>query len=469
MVSAFFGLNTGLRALLASQLALDTAAHNAANAATEGYSRQRVVLAATDPYSYPGFNRPGLPGQVGTGVSAATISRVRDAFVDLQLRQETSRSGAWDTRSELLQGLQAVFPEPASTGLGSSLAQFWNSWEDLAADPTSPAARSAVLQQAAGLAGDMNRTSNQIGNLILNTDDAVRQGIAEINAIAGQIASLNGEISRVLVTGDQPNDLMDQRDLLFDKLSALVPASFEPQRDGSVKVTIGGADLVSGVEARALTGVSTPTGVVPSWSDTGASLSLGTGKLGQLVQLRDTDLPAYRARLDTLAAGIAAAVNGLHQSGRDQDGNPGLAVFVASDGGAITAATISLNSALAGKPRLLAVAAAAGTPGDGSIAAKISDLQAGTVVDGQKPNDFYASLVGEIGADTAHAITMAKNQDLVRDHLASRRESISGVSLDEEATEMIKYQHMYQAAARVITTMDQMLDTIINSMGVVGR
>jgi flagellar hook-associated protein 1 len=468
MVSAFFGLNTGLQSLIASQLALDTAAHNTANATTEGYSRQRVTLVTGDPYSYPAFNRSGMPGQIGTGVSVSMIGRARDAFIDLQLRQETSQSGAWATRSDQLGRLQDVFPEPGTTALGASLARFWGAWQDVAADPTSSAARNAVLQQSAGLSADFNRAAGQIQAIISAQDDSVRQGIDDLNAIATQIASLNGEIKRVAAVGDQPNDLMDQRDLLFDRLAKLVPVTLEPQRDATVKVMIGGTDLVTGEMARPVTGVVGPTGLVPTWSS-GTTLRLGNAQLGQFVQLRDTDLPAYLAKLDTLAAGVATAVNTIHATGRDQDGNPGVAVFVPSTGVTITAATISLNPALAGHPRLIAAAAAINTPGDGTIAGRIADLQTGAIISSESPSEFYASLVGEVGADAAHATTMQANQDLVVEHLKARRESISGVSLDEEATDMVRYQHQYQAAARVITIMDQNLDTIISSMGTVGR
>jgi flagellar hook-associated protein 1 FlgK len=470
MVSAFFGLNTGLRALIASQLALDTAAHNSANAATDGYSRQRVGLVASEPYPYPSFyGSGGLPGQVGTGVSAVTIMRVRDAFVDLQLRQETSRSGAWTTRSDELGRLQDVFPEPGTSGLGASLSRFWNAWQDLAADPASSAARSAVLQQAAGLATDLNRAAGQVSAITNAENEAVKQGVDQVNAIASQIAALNTQIRLVTATGDQANDLADQRDMLFDKLTALVPVTFEPQRDGTVKVIVGGTDLVNGDKARTLTGVAGPNGnVVPTWSGGGA-VALGEAQLGQLVRLRDTDVPAYLARLDALASGIASAVNSLHQSGYDLDGNAGLALFASSNGSPISASTISLNPALAGKPRLVAAASAPGQLGNGSVAGAIADLQSSASLAGRSPADFYAAIVGDLGADTANANTMQQNQDLVVEHLKTRRESLSGVSLDEEATDMVRFQHMYQAAARVITVMDQNLDTLINSMGMVGR
>ncbi len=469
MVSAFFGLNTGLRALLASQLALDTAAHNTANVGTPGYTRQRVSLVAADPYSYPAFNRTGLPGQVGTGVSVVLIGRVRDAFVDLQLRQETQLAGSWTARSAAFERLQAIFPEPGTAGLATELGRFWNAWQDLAADPGSSAARSALLGRASTLAQRFQGAARGLDQLVAEQDAAVRQGITDVNSLAERIATLNGEIKRVAVTGDQPNDLLDERDRLLDRLAELVPATLEPQADGTVKVLVGGVDLVTDERARRMVAADDAAGhAMPTWQ-AGPAVTLAGGRLGQLVQLRDVDIPPYAARLDQLAAGIADAVNALHATGVDQDGNAGLAVFVSSSGPVITAGTISLNQTLAGSPRLVAAAAAANSPGDGTIAGRIADLRSGAIIGTVSAGDFYAALIGGIGSDARHAMEMAANQDLVRAHLETRRESLSGVSLDEEATDMVRFQRMYQAAARVITIMDQNLDTLINSTGVVGR
>lgn len=469
MTSAWFGLNTGLRALVASQLALDTAAHNTANANTEGYSRQRVQLVASEPFTFPAFNRSGLPGQIGSGVTVATIERVRDAFLDLQIRGQLTLQGQWETRRDELSKVESLFPEPGGAGLGSVLGRYWNAWQDLAADPTSTAARAALVEQAGTLTGRFARDAAQLTTLADGIDYAVRQQVAQINDLAGRIASLNSQIQRVSVSGDHPNDLSDQRDLLLDQLNRIVPVTVDPKTDGTVTVLIGGTDLVQNDKARPVTTVPDANGhQVPAWSS-GGNVSLGTGQLAALVSIRDTTLAGYRAQLDQLARGVADAVSALHQTGVDATGAPGLQFFTYTPGA--EASTIAVNAAIAADPRRIAAAAAANQPGDGSIAGAIADLRAARLFGSgtQTASDFYAGLVGLIGSDARQASEMATNQTLVVDHLKARRESISGVSLDEEATDMIRFQRAYQAAARVISTVDEMLDTLINRTGIVGR
>jgi flagellar hook-associated protein 1 FlgK len=475
MSSAFFGLNTALRGLVASQTMLETAAHNTANASTPGFSRQRVALVESDPYTYPSFNRSGLPGQIGTGVTVATITRVRDAFIDLQLRDQSSIQGDWTARSDELSKVESVFPEPTGSGLGSVLAKFWGAWQDVAADPTSSGARSALVEQASTLAARFNNDASQLKALASGIDDQVRQNADTVTTLASQIAALNGQIQAVQVSGDHPNDLQDQRDLLLDQLAKIVPATLQSQADGTVTVLVGGADLVSGGRARAVsTGLDpNPASVhfgklVPMWSPL-VTVTLGGGQLAGLVNTRDVTLAGYGTQLDTLAAGVADAVNALHVTGFDAAGVIGLAFFSYTAGNA--AATLVVNPAIVADASLVATASATGQPGDGSIAGRIADLQSGRVFVGgtQTASDFYASLIGTIGSDARQANEMASNQGLVTDHLRQRRESTSGVSLDEEATDMIRFQHAYSAAARVITTFDQMLDTLINRTGLVGR
>lgn len=469
MPSAWFGLNTAVSALNAAQIALDTAAHNTANASTPGYSRQRVRLVASAPFSYPMFNRNGLPGQIGTGVSVASIERARDSFLDVQIRGQSELSGYWDTRRDELSKVESVFPEPSGSGLGSVLSKFWSAWQDVAADPTSTAARAALTEQAATLATHFSRDASQLRTQAQGINAEVAGGVNEINDIARQLGSLNDQIQRVVVSGDNANDLADQRDLLLERLSGLVPITVEPQSDGSTTVLIAGTDLVNHGLARPITAAVNGAGdITPQWSD-GSAVSLGTAKLGALVEMRDTTLAGYRTQLNTLAKGIADAVNTVHQSGVDANGNAGLAFFTYTAGS--EASSLAVNTLIAGDPRLVAAAAAANQPGDGGIAGQIADLRSALLFGAgtQTASDSYAGFVSGVGSNSRQADEMASNQALVVDHLQTRRESISGVSLDEEATDMIRFQHAYQAAARVITAVDEMLDQLINRTGLVGR
>jgi flagellar hook-associated protein 1 len=577
--SPFFGLDIGVSGLNAAQAQLDTAAHNVANANTPGYSRQRVTLVEAPPYTYPAFNRSGLPGQIGSGVSVAAVTRVRDLFLDRQVQAQTALQGEWDTRSQQLAKIESIFPEPSDSGLGSVISKYWSAWQDVAADPTSTAARSALTEQAQSLAMELNRDSSQLSMVANGINIQVSQQVSTVNDLASQIAALNGQIQRVTITGENPNDLLDQREQLLEQVSNLVPTTEQTQPDGTMTVLVGGVDLVSGIYTRQMTAQKDSSGnVTPAWSD-GSAVALPSGQLKALVESRDVDLAGYQSQLNSLAQGIADSTNALHERGVDANGNPGQAIFTYYPGNA--AMTLAVNPAIAANPQLIAAAASPNLPGDATVAGLIADLQnarsysagvAGTDVVGgmdlttnttarlstvdvgsaaaqtytfsgsgnsltltgadgstqtltvgdiaagstqvlnfdrlgikltvstdtspkagadlvsdltaaghntvvaaslyspsQTTSDFYAGLVGKIGAAASQATEMSANQQLVVNQLTNQVQQTSGVSLDEEATNMIQFQHAYQAAARVITTMDEVLNTLINGTGLVGR
>jgi flagellar hook-associated protein 1 FlgK len=209
-----------------------------------------VTLTEAPPYTYPSFNRSGLPGQIGSGVTVAAITRVRDNFLDLQVQAQTGLQGEWDTRQQELSKIEAIFPEPSDSGLGGTISKYWNAWQDVASDPTSTAARSALTEQAASLAMEINRDSMQLGMMASGIDSQVSAKVQSINDLAKQIATLNGQIQRVTVTGQNPNDLMDQRNQLLQQLSQIVPVSLLTRADGTMNVLVGGTDLVSNVYSR---------------------------------------------------------------------------------------------------------------------------------------------------------------------------------------------------------------------------
>ena len=373
MSSPFFGLEIGVSALRAAQQQLDTAAHNVANASTPGYSRQEVSLVESPPYTFPAFNRSGLPGQIGSGVTVAAITRVRDTFLDQQVQAQTTLQGQWDTRDQELSKVEAIFPEPSDSGLGNTISQYYAAWQDVASDPTSTAARTALTEQASNLAMQMNSDSTQLGMIASGIDTQVSQQVTTINDLATQIAGLNGQIQRVTVTGDNPNDLLDQREQLLEQLSAIVPTTVTVQKDGTATVEIGGTDLVSGVNARQMVAQTNSSGhVTPTWSD-GSAVTLPSGQMKALLDVRDVDVAGYQSQLDSLAQGIADSTNALHERGVDANGNAGQALFTYYPGNA--AATLAVNPAVAANPQLIAASASPNTPGDGSVAGLIADLQ----------------------------------------------------------------------------------------------
>jgi flagellar hook-associated protein 1 FlgK len=442
------GLETTLRGILAQQLALDVTGHNIANANTVGYSRQRASLVATDPYTVPGVTRPPQAGQLGTGVDVDQYERVRDAFVDIQLRAQTMLNGANQATQDGLQQVEQAFNEPSDSGLNSLLAKYWSAWQDVSNSPENLATRQALAAAASSLAGGFNQVSQQLSTLQTQTATNVTYTINDVNSIGTQIAALNDAIAKSTVTGDHPNDLLDQRDLLIDKLSELGNVALANGANGAVDVSIGGAALVTGATSATLAEASLT--------------SLTSGKLSALVRLRDTTIPGYQTQLNTIASTLISQTNTAHAAGFDLSGTAGGTFFTGTD-----AATIGVNSALVTNPALIA-ASGNGQPGNAAAALAINTLR-GTVVIGSATIDqAYSQLVTRIGSDSQEAQRSLDTSSLLASTLQSKRDSVSGVSLDEEMTNMVRFQRGYQASARALSAMDDMLDTLITRTGRVG-
>lgn len=509
MLSTFFGLETAQRALQAQQAALDVTGNNISNANTSGYTRQIVNLKTTDPLTVQGL---GQAIQVGTGVTVGEITRTRDAFLDSQYRARSSQAGYWAERQDSLQQVEATLNEPSDSGLQSSLAQFWNAWSDLANNPESTAARTVVTERAIGLTDSLHNLAEQVSTTQQGLNDNVTAQIKQINVYAQQIAALNSGIARAEANGEQPNELYDQRDALVDNLAKLVNVKVSVSNDGSSpdqklshftlyigdQTAVPAQVLVDGTSTHLLN--ETPPGgqtfATVTWADGanagdtdnwGNTVKLGnqSGSLLAAIEARGNAtgdsgyLSAFMANIDSLASGIAVAVNSLHSQGQDLTGATGNNFFASGSGASITAATIELNPGIANDPAKIAAAAydsSGVNSGDGSVASAISSLAEGwsTLPNGTaKPVDansfatYYASVVAKIGADVQEATSMQSLQNSVVTQLANQRDSVSGVSLDEEMINLTKYQKSYAAAARVVTIMDSMLDTLMK-MGVTG-
>jgi flagellar hook-associated protein 1 FlgK len=461
MANGWLGLNTALSGLRTAQEMLDISSHNIANASTPGYSRQRATVVAAPPFSYPAFNRTGLPGQLGTGVQITAVNRIRDVYLDQQINQQQSLTGYWTARSDVLATAESAFPEPSNTGLGNELSKFWSSWEDLAANPSSSAARTAVLTQASSLAARFNRDAAQLTTQIQGVDSQVRGAISDANDLATRIAALNKQIQGIEIAGDHANDLKDQRDQLVQQLNEIVPTQSIDQKDGTVTLLVNGIAIVDHDRTWTISATNDASGhAQPTWPD-GSAVGVSGGRLRGFLQARDTTLAGYLGSLDQLAEQIATQVNAAHMSGVDQNGAAGLALFTFTAGSG--ASTMAVNAALGNDPAKVVVAAAANAPGDTTIASRIADLaNSATFGTGtQTPTDAYASFIGQIGADSKQATEMSSNQQLVQSELENRRSSISGVSLDEEATDVIRFQQAYQASAKVITTINEMLQSLL--------
>jgi flagellar hook-associated protein 1 len=486
MRSTFHGLETARRGMFTQQSALQTTGHNIANANTPGYSRQRVNFVQTEPYPAAARNRPNIPGQMGTGVQAGSIQRVREGFLDVQFRTENNKFGQWETKSTALAKMEDILNEPSDTGLSKTMDRFWQSLQDLAVHPEDEGARSVVLQRGIALSDTFNHMSTSLDNIRKDMGFQADVTAKEINSIIDKINDINIQISEVEPHGYLPNDLYDKRDNLVDQLSGLVnikvervetvdpsliDLNFNP--DGKYNIHLlddKGASLGLLVDANTNT-ITEMTSEIDKTTGELTKLSFGANNLldgsvktvGKLQALRDAykkDFPDMITNLDNLAFGFVEAFNAQHNSGLGLDeAAPGNFFDPVPQDGAAKAINVVLTDV-----KKIAAASAGGKNGDGSNALNLSDVR-----DTVNFQSQYEGFIGSMAVDAQKAAGMSSNAVVLLDSVEKRRQSISGVSLDEEMTNMIQYQHAYNAAARNITVVDEMLDKIINGMGVGGR
>lgn len=473
-ISPFFGLDMALRALQAQQSGIDVTSHNVANANTEGYSRQNVTIVTTEPFAPPGMNRPASAGQIGTGAVAADIQRARDAFLDFQWRTEASSLANASNRSDALEQVEVILDEPQGVGLSALFNEYYRVWNELTNDPSASAlpVRTTVVQQTLSLTTAMNRISSQLSNIRVGENTEVLTDVAEVNDLTEQILQINGTVIQIELTGQQANDLRDRRDTLMDRLSELVQVTATENADGSINVLMGSQVLVNGGTGKTDLFTAPNAGnngfVDVTYGSGGPAATLGNAGIAGRLTARDTLVPKYQASLNTLASNLITATNTLHTAGFDVNGNAGQVFFTGTD-----AATISVNAAIQANPALIAASNTAGTSGNNETALAITRLRTSMSpplpVGTPSSETAYNSLVAGLGTDNRTARNEVSTQEALTDLLARRRQALSGVSLDEEATNLLRYQRAYEAAARVLSTYDELLDKLINGTGTVGR
>lgn len=623
MGSTFSGIELGKRSIMAHTQAITTAGHNISNANTEGYSRQRVELKEFDPLYRPELERPEAPGMVGQGMVAESITRVRDQLLDERITEQANQETYWDTRSKYYSMLEKIYNEPDDISIRSNMDKFWESWQELSIHPENQASRQAVVTRGESLTDSINQRYESLQgiNTLLNGD--IDATIKQVNNYANQIAALNGEIVRSKGMGDNPNDLLDQRDNLVDKLSKLVNITRSDRDDDEFMVHVDGRVLVQGGIARGFdlkTVVDNNGNSQLVWKETGDNAVVRGGQLGALIELRDTDVRNEMQSLNTMTMNFADLVNDVHRNAVGANGTTGLDFFtehpfvenvngnydVNGDGlmdhsyvfrftgtnrlnaqeqigleGTMTfsapsgtvnvayhstdtvadvvsrindsngevkayldrnnnlvlkattaqaqenpdfvirhvedsgmfltgyagilngsgaagaydfnradavnnlagaqfavtpmvnpSAYITVNPAI--KSDVMSVAAgftdASGgiAAGDGKAALEIASIRNTQVMIGRNRtfDDYFADTVTNVGLKGEQAETQTKNQNAIMADLRNMRDSISGVNIDEELADIIKFQHGYNAAASFIKTWNEMLDTIINRLGV---
>mgnify|MGYP001560294256 CR=1 FL=1 len=464
MPGLFQGLEIGKRALLTHQVVLQTIGHNIANVNTPGYSRQRVQIGATLPEN-------STIGSIGTGINADNVRQVRDLFLGQQLRADTKSQGQWNYKEKILSQIESFFAEPADGTLSDQLNKFWDSWSEVSTNPTSIGSRVAVTEQTNLMVNSFHEMANQLNRLRNSTDADLVALTSDVNRLASEISSLNRQIKSQEIGQERANDLRDARDTLVDELSILVDVNTTEDASGGLLVFIGAMELVGGVGFQELqSNVENGGGFSKhtlTWKGSTVNIKNLNGQLRALTEMRDDVIPGYMGELDRLVTTLVTEVNGLHRTGTGLDNSTGRTFF---DSAFQTAATIRLNSDLTDHPERLA-ASASGEPGDNTIALAVHALRTQRVMASGTTsiNDYYNGIVGRLGVETHQANSFASNYEMLVEQIKNTRDSVQGVSLDEEMANMVKFQHAYDAAARVITSFDQALDTVINTMGVVGR
>lgn len=447
------GLNSAMRSLLAHQQAMDAVAHNVANANTPGFSRQRVVLTQAP---------SGSPNGVGGGVDVKGIERLHDRFIDIQTRTESGTAGDYHARATSLGFVEATLGQSGPGGLRDAMDQFFNSWRDLANAPEQSAVRTGVVAAAEAFSLTANQVARSLTDLRSDADSRISTDIAEVNSLAGRIASLNGQVLEARAAGNPASDISDERDLALNRLSQLVDVYTVESDSGIVDVFVGGRSLVLTTSAHEMDVVRDPLNNNygdPVWAADATPVAIRSGEIGGLLHQRDTDIPARLADLDALVARIAADVNTAHAAGYALDGVTTGTVFFTG----VTAATIKVDAAVVANPGLLAAATAAASAGDGRNALAIAGLQQAPSMSGgtEDYSTYLNGIITSAGVATRSTQGLADSQDMRLDHLESLRQSISGVNLDEEMVSMVQYQRGYEAAARVIRAIDDMLDTLM--------
>lgn len=507
-MSSFRGLSIGISGLYANKRSLDTISHNISNADNPLYVRQQAI------HSESRYSRINVTHSLGTGVDVQQIRQIRDEFLDSKIRKEASEFGFWLSSSNVFGQIEGIVGELSEDALQGVMDKFWNTWEEVAKDPSSLTVRGLLRERAIEFVGTVNHMYEQLESLQFNLDKNIRDMVDEVNQLVKGIGELNTKIMAAEAMGSTANDYRDTRNGYLDRLSQIIKVDIYTSNNGAANVVLGGRHIVSDGNFRQLDAKNNGSPFVDiHWADTGEKLSeerdIRDGELLGLIYARGyydqekdiTDvteykyiIPTLKKQLDEYVKGIAEAVNKLHRQGYTLTGKNDNDFFVNRDPSKSTwAGNIKISDAI---DSLSEIAVSAGyiadteprEIGDGKIAEAIAKLRYGglftegkyegfnieedlsiTFLGKTTTDNFYRDIITDFGIAANKAVTMKDSHEMVMNHIDDKRISLSGVSLDEEMTEMIKFQHAYNANARLINAIDEMIEQIVNRMGVVGR
>lgn len=487
-MSDFSELGVGLSGLQAQQMGMDTVGENVANADTPGYVSEVVNLGAVGSVQHQGFDQSAtaLPGD---GVDVIGVSRMSNSYLQQRSYSEQATQGMLAAQQKGLQAVQQNFPEPSSTGLSAQLTQFWQDWSSLANNPADIPTRATLIQAASGLTSTLNQTSTALSSLSQQTTQQISSTLSQVNQYASQIASLNQSISAAGVSGNGTvNEMEDQRDQLVSQLSSQLGVSVSYNADGSVNLTSGSEALVSGDNHQTLSLSSSGPPYSLVWSQDQSTAQPSSGALAGMLDVVNNYVPGYQNQLDQVAHSLMGSVNYLMSTGYDLNGNTGSAFFVGTG-----ASDIQVNPAVAANPSLIAAASSPTPAGstatnqDGTVAAEVGELpnsqtatlaqpaggwaaggsagawsSGATTATGSEADVAYNQLVSSVGQATSSVSTSLSNQQAVTTNVNSALQSATGVNTDEELTKMVMYQNAYEASAKFISTVDNILQSLIS-------
>jgi flagellar hook-associated protein 1 FlgK len=473
MLGLFGTLRLGTRALAAQRQGVEVAGHNLANVNNTAYARQRVSIQST-------ASSDGLTDPVGSGAEVVAIRQIRNRILDGQVIAEGGVSGSLEAQQRALKTAQSLLGQSIDRGnkgaggtsaadgvgggqqLAAGLTDFFNSFASLAAQPASIAEREITLRRAAALAAQFPALDNRLSTLGTQLDESLDTELKSANALLSDIARLNGQISRTeVVSGGSANDLRDQRLAKLESLSAVIGFDSIEASDGSVGIVVGGVSLVtSDVREKTLETFTNVTGDrMIRASGTTDALVITSGRVHGTLEARDGGLKDLRSGINDLAKSLIDEVNGVHSAGFALDGTTGRAFFLGS-----SAADIRVNQALLDDPTSLQVSGSATARGDNRVAQALSQLGNRPIValDGQTLGNAYNRIVGRLGEDLSSVNQQLADQKVVAELLKGQRDSVSGVSIDEEMADLTRFQRGYQASAKLINTIDELMDTTLS-------
>lgn len=451
-------LNTSKESILSHLSAMNITGSNIANIDTPGYTRLRPMFSSTGTKA---------TGDVQIGVEIASVQRIYDKFLDSQIVKQEQIGGFTDAQYSYLQQIETIFNESTGTGLNDAMNKFWSAWEDLSLNPTGQAEREALVAASQSLALMFQQKSGQLTELQGDINAAIPGAVDQVNSITSKIAMYNHDILRSLTGGSSAGDLQDKRANLLNELAGILDFSYIEDSEGSIDIFLAnGKPLVEGDKTWQL-GTQIDPGNSSfydiTYAEDGSRLNdlITGGKLAGYLEMRDSKIGGYLQDFDNLAVGIADAVNAQHRLGYDSYGNSGEGFFEFA-GSVRDAAHLRVSSLISGNAGL--IAASGSINADGQNATAIGALKDALLMSGNLSsfNTFYSSFVGRIGQDVYNASNTNERQTAVLTQLQGQRESISGVSLDEEMMNLMKYQMGYNAAGKLAATVQELMDALMN-------